>query len=225
MSFEGKYKAVKRKIKSVGISATIKLIIEHVINRIYYREGLLFYVDLPNYSVDPKQINPDITGKKIRNVDELSQNDIIEIKDYAGENCIKEFERRFNNNWRLFLAYMGNHVAGACWVFDNNSEFKTKIVPLFDGDIALSDAWTIPSFRGKNVLSFLFSFMANEFKVDNSGRVFGDTKERNIASIKSYRKAAYRHLINYEAYRLFSYEIVIWKPISDSKKVRLDNGI
>jgi GNAT superfamily N-acetyltransferase len=210
---EGKYKAIRRKIESVGFLATIRLIIEIVINRVRYRESLLFYVDIPNYSVNSKEISPGVAGKEIRDVDELSQKDIMEIKKYAGGNCIKEFERRFKNKWRLFLAYIGKEVAGACWVIDNNSELKTKVVPLFDGDIALIDAWTIPSFRGKNVYSFLLAFIIERFRREKSGRAFGYAYEKNPAAIRGQKKVGLRYFINYESYRLLSYEIVIWKHV------------
>lgn len=214
MMFDATYKAIKRKIISVGILPTIKLIINHIITTIFYRDSLLFYIDIASYSLNPQKIGQHIIGKEIKCLTDLSSKDTASIRDYAGEKYIKESKRRFANNWRLFLAYIDNRVAGACWAVTNNSEFKTKVVPLLDGNIVLIDGWTIPSFRGKNVYPFLLSHIAVQFKEKNFKRAFISSNVKNFASIKGINKAGYLHFINYEVYNLFRYEIVIWKPAS-----------
>jgi hypothetical protein len=210
--FETAYKAIKRKTLSIGLLPTIKLIINHLITKIFYREYLLFYVDIPSYSLNPKEIGKHIIGKEIRCFTDLSSKDIESIKDYAGEKYIKESKRRLANNWILLVAYINDELVGVAWAFTNTSDLKTKIVPLLDGDIVIIDCWTIPSFRGRNVYPFLLSLVAKHFKERNFKRAFVFANERNISSIKGLKTAGYHHFINYETYNLFRNEVVIWKP-------------
>ena len=128
---------------------------------------------------------------------DLSSKDIASIKDYAGEKYIAESKRRFANNWRLFLAYMDDQLAGACWAVTNNSDLKTKIVPLLDGDVALINAWTIPSFRGRNVYPFILSFIVTQFREKNFKRAFGYGDTWNISALKGLKKGGFRDFISY----------------------------
>lgn len=212
MILEATYKAIKRKTVSIGFLPTAKLIINHLITKIFYRQYLLFYVDIPSYSLNPEEIGKDIIGKEIRCFTDLSPKDIESIKDYAGKKYIAESKRRFANNWRLFLAYINNDLVGAAWAFTNTSDLKTKIVPLLDGDIAVINCWTVPSFRGRGVYPFLLAYIAAQFKERNFKRAFVQANERNISSIKGLETAGYQHFINYETYNLFRNEVVIWRP-------------
>lgn len=213
MIFEAKLKAIRRKTISVGFWPTIKLILSYLIDRIFHRNNLLFYVDIPNYSVSPEKLNEGIAGREIKSIRDLSSEDIESISDYAGKIYINKLERRFTNNWRLFLAYIDRQVAGAGWVIDSNSEFKAKVVPLTEDVVTLIEFWTIPRFRGKNVYPFLLSFITNQLKGENFKKAFISSNEKNKSSINGIKKAGYRYLINYETYRLLSYEIVIWKHV------------
>jgi RimJ/RimL family protein N-acetyltransferase len=211
MTFDVIYRVIKRKINSVGIFPTIKLIINHLITKFFYREYLLFYVDIPSYSFNPEEIGKHIIGKEIRCFTDLSSKDIESIRDYGGEDYIKESKRRLSNNWILFIAYINDELVGAAWALTNTSDLKIKIVPLLDGDIAIINCWTNPSFRGRNVYPFLLSLVAKHFKERNFKRAFVSANERNISSIKGIKTAGYQHFINYETYNLFRDEVVIWK--------------
>lgn len=214
MMLEEVYKAIRRKIVSVGILPTMKLIVGHFITRIFYREELLFYVNIQSYSLNPNEIAENIVTKEVKIFSDLSTNDITSIKEYAGEKYVTESKKRLANNWRLFLAYINDELVGVAWTFTNASDLKTKIVPLLDADIAIIDCWTVPLFRGRSVYPFLLSFIATRFKEEKFERVFGYVNERNIASIKGLKKAGYRNLMNYKVYYLFRNEVVIWKPKS-----------
>lgn len=215
---EAYHKAIKRKIVSVGILPTAKLITNYLANKIYYRESFLYYVDIQSYSFNPQDISKQIVGKGVRYFTELSSKDIASIKDYAGEKYIQEVERRLSNKWRLFLAYVSDELAGACWALGNDSEFKTKVVPLLDGDVLFLNAWTIDSFRGNHIFTFLLSFMIIQYKKENFKRAYGCIHGKNIGSIKAHEQAGgWRHFTNYEVYKLFGREIVIWKPTNKKK--------
>ncbi len=214
MIFDATYRAVKRKIDSVGIFPTIKLIINQLITKIFYREYLLFYVDIPSYSLNPKEIGKHLIGKEIRCFTDLSSKDIESIKDYGGEKYIRESKRRLANNWILLVAYINDELVGVAWAFTNTSDLKTKIVPLLDGDIVIINCWTVPLCRGRNVYPFLLSLVAARFKERNFKRAFVFANERNIPSIMGIKKAGYNHFINYKTYNLFRNEVVIWKPLS-----------
>ncbi len=217
MMIDAKIKVIQRKITSIGFLPTIKLIINRLITLLFYRNYLLFYVNIPNYSVNPEEFGEHLVGKEIGSIDELSPEDIASIQDYTGANYIKEMRRRFVNNWRLFLVYMNSHVAGALWGITNESEFKTKIVPLLDGDIGLIDAWTIPEFRGKNVYPFVLSFAVARVRKKRFKRAFGYIQEMNSAALKGIKKAGFKFFTNYESYKLFGWEWVIWKSKSTMK--------
>jgi RimJ/RimL family protein N-acetyltransferase len=212
--FETAYKAIKRKTLSIGFLPTIKLIINHLITKIFYREYLLFYVDIPGYSFNPEEIGKHIIGKEIRCFTDLSSKDIGSIRDYAGKNYIQETKRRLSNNWILFIAYMNDELVGAAWALTNTSDLKIKIVPLLEGDIVIINCWTLPSFRGRNIYPFLLSLVAKHFEERNFKRAFVYANERNIPSIMGIKKAGYKHFINYKTYNLFRNEVVIWKPLS-----------
>lgn len=211
MMIEAKYKAVRRKMAAVGVVGTAKLIINHLLGRILHREQLLFYVDIPTYSIDPEQLSKEIVGKHIKCVGDLICKDITAIRNYAGEKYVEELKRRLAINWTLFLAYIDDDVAGGGWAVDHYSEYKTKAVPLFEGDIALIDFFTLERFRGRNVYPFLLSFAIRHFREKNTGRAFGFITEWNIAAARGIQKAGFRHFINYEAYSFRGNEIVVWK--------------
>jgi hypothetical protein len=215
--FEATYKAIKRKIISGGVSPTIKLIINRSVDKIFHRETVFFYIDIPSYSLNPQEIAKDIIGREVKSFNNLSLKDIESIKDYAGERYIAESKRRFFNNWRLFLAYINDQLAGACWAVTNSTDLKTKIVPLLDGDIALIDAWTVPSFRGRNIYPFILSLMVNQFGKENFKRAFGFGDTWNKSALKGLKKAGFQDIIIYESYIIFGNEVVIWKPNSKKK--------
>jgi len=211
MMVEAKFRAIRRKLVSIGLLGTLKAIMGHVLARLFRREQLLFYVDIPTYSLRPEQLGKDLMGKHIKSVEELTYKDVTSIRDYAGETYLQEVRRRLANNWSLFIAYMGDDLAGGGWGIDQNSEFKTKVVPLFENDIALIDFFTLPAFRGRNVYPFLLSFAIQHFRERNVMRAFGFTDEWNVSAIKGIKKSGFRHFINYEAYTFFGNEIVVWK--------------
>jgi hypothetical protein len=217
MLFEATYKAIKRKIISVGVLPTIKLIINRSVDKIFYRETVLFYVDIPSYSLNPQEIGKHLIGREFKSFMDLSSKDIASIKDYAGEKYIAESKRRFANNWRLFLAYINDQLAGACWAVTNTSDLKTKIVPLLDGDVALIDGWTVPAFRGRNVYPFILSFILTQFREKNFKRAFGYGDKWNISALKGLKKGGFRDFISYRNYNIFGNEVVIWKPASRKK--------
>jgi len=212
MIFEAKYKAVKRKIKSDDFFYTIKIIIDRIMRLFFYRKSSLYYVDILDYLLKPEKIWPTINAKLITDFSDLSPKDIETIRNYTGSNYITEMEMRFNNNWRLFLAFIDSQIAGAIWGISNDTEFKTKVIPLFDGDVALIDNWTIPEHRGKGVHPFLLSYAACCYKNEGFKRAFGSVNKKNIASMKGFIKADFHHYINYKSYKIFSKEIVIWEP-------------
>ena len=220
MTLEEVYKAIKRKIISVGVLPTIKLIITRSVEKIFHRETVLFYIDVPGYSLNPQEISKHIIGKEIKSFMDLSSKDISSIRDYVGEKYIAESKRRFANNWRLFLAYIDDQLAGACWAVTNTSDLKTKVVPLLEGDVALIDAWTVPSFRGRNVYPFILSFIVNQFKEKNFKRAFGYGDIWNISALKGLKKGGFRDYILYESYIIFGNEVVIWKPASKKNHIR-----
>ena len=217
MVIDAKIKAIQRKIASIGFLPTIKLIVNRLITLLFYRNYLLFYVDIPSYSVSCQGISETVSGKEVKSFDDLSSEDIRTIKNYTGENYIGKMEKRLANNWKLFLAYFDNKVAGCAWVISNTSEFKTKVVPLFDGDFVIIDCWIIPSYRGKKGFTFLLSFIVNQLKNENLKRAFIQANERNLASIKGIKRAGFRFFINYESYKLFGWECVMWKSKSTMK--------
>lgn len=206
-----KFKAIRRKLASIGLLGTLKAIMDHFLSRLFRREQLLFYVDIPTHSVRPEQLSKDLIGKHIKCVEELTYKDVTSLRDYAGERYVQEVRRRLVDNWSLFVAYTGDSLAGAGWAIDQNSEFKSKVVPLVGNDIALIDFFTLPAFRGKNVYPFLLSFAIQHFRERNVMRAFGFTHEWNVAAGKGIRKSGFRHFINYEAYSFLGKEIVIWK--------------
>jgi hypothetical protein len=215
--FEATYKAIKRKILSGGVLSTVKIIINRSVDKIFHREIVLFYIDIPSYSLNPQEIGKHLIGREVRSFNDLSSKDIESIRDYAGEKYIAECKRRFANNWRLFFAYMDNQLAGACWAVTNNSDLKTKIVPLLDGDVALIDGWTIPAFRGKNIYPFIMSFIVTQIKKEKFKRAFGYGPKWNIPSLNGCRKAGFQDILVYESYIIFGNEVVIWKPNSKKK--------
>jgi hypothetical protein len=217
MTLEEVYKAIKRKIISVGVLPTIRLIITRSVDKIFSRETVLFYIDIPSYSLNQQEISKHIIGKEIKSFMDLSSKDISSIRDYVGEKYIAESKRRFANNWRLFLAYINDKLAGACWTVTNTSDLKTKVVPLLEGDVALIDGWTVPSFRGRNVYPFILSFIVNQFKEKNFKRAFGYGDTWNISALKGLKKGGFRDFIIYESYIIFGNEVVIWKPASRKK--------
>ena len=217
MILEATYKAIKRKILSGGLLSTIKIITTRSVDKIFHRETMFLYIDIPSYSLDPQEIAKDIIGGEVKSFGELSSKDIESIKDYAGEKYITECKRRFANNWKLFLGYINDQLAGACWVVSNTSDLKTKVAPLLDGDIALLDGWTIPAFRGRNVYPFIMSFIVTQCREKNFKRAFGYAPIWNISSLKGCKKAGFRSFIPYESYNIFGNEIVIWKPTSKKK--------
>ena len=217
MLFGAMYKAINRKIISIGVFPTIKIIIKRSVDKIFNRETVLFYIDIPSYSLNPKEIGKHLIGREFKSFMDLSSKDIASIRDYAGEKYIAESKKRFANNWRLFLAFMNDQLAGACWAVTNTSDLKTKIVPLLDGDVALIDAWTVPSFRGRNVYPFILSFIVNQFKEKNFKRAFGFGDTWNISALRGLKKGGFQDFIIYESYNIFGNEIVIWKPASRKK--------
>ena len=217
MTFEATYKAVKRKILSGGVLSTIKIITNRSVDKIFHRETVFFYIDIPGYSLDPQEIAKDIIGGEVKSFRDLSSKDIESIRDYAGEKYIAESKRRFVNNWRLFLAYINDQLVGACWAVTNSTDLKTRIVPLLDGDIALIDAWTVPSFRGRNVYPFILSLMVTQFRKENFKRAFGFGDTWNKSALKGLKKGGFRDIMIYESYNIFGNEIVIWKPNSKKK--------
>lgn len=214
MLFEKIYKAISRKIISVGVFPTIKLIINRSIDKIFHRETVLFYIDIPSYSLNPADITKDVIGREFKCLEDLSPKDIASIRDYAGGNFIAVYKRRFANNWKLFLAYSNDQLAGGCWAATNTSDLKTKIVPLLDGDVALIDGWTIPSFRGRNIYSFILSFIVTQYKEKHFKRAFGYGDIWNIPAIKGIKKGGFRDCVIFESYNIFGNEVVIWKSAS-----------
>jgi len=215
MMVEATYKAIKRKIESIGILPTAKLIINYLANKIYYREFMLYYVDVSTYHWDPKEISKEIVAKEIRNFMDLSEREIDTIREYIGKKYIKEIKERLANNWRLYLGYINGELAGGVWAMTNKSGLKTKAVPLLDGDVFYLNAWTFPAFRGKKIFPFLLSFMSVKFQEEKFQRAYGSVHKRNIASLRShatFAKFGYQYFINFEAYNLLGREIVIWKP-------------
>lgn len=192
MKLEEKCKAVKRKIVSIGFFPTMKLVICHLIELLFYRDYILFYVYIPKYSIVPKQICGNVTGQEIKSFDELSADDINSMRDYSGKHYIRAMKVRFSNNWKLFLAYIDKKIAGGAWTISNASELKTKNPPLFDRDVAIIDCWTIPSYRGKRVFPFLLSFIINQLKNENLERAFIEANERNFASIKGIKRGGFK---------------------------------
>lgn len=207
------FKALWRKITDVGFCGTVKLVLEQIINRILYRENLLFYVDLPIYLMKPKELNNNVTGRQIKTIDDLSLKDIISLRRYAGVSYIEAIRRRLKNNWSLFVAYIDDAIAGAGWAIDNKSGLKTKVIPLFEGDIVFIDFFTLPAFRGRKIYPFLLSFMIGHFREAQAMRAFVSANEKNTASIKGIKKAGFRYYVNYKVYNFRSNEIVVWKNI------------
>jgi len=209
--FQAKWKAIARKIDAIGVSGTLALIIQHIVTGLFHRNYLLFYVDLPTYTVHPQQMSTHVVGRHIKSFDDLSSADITDIRNYAGENYLREVQNRLANGWTLFLAYVESSVAGGGWALGKSSQFSAKVVPICWTDVVLLDYFTFPSFRGRNVYPFLLSFILNHFRENNILRAFIYVSERNAASIKGIQKAGFQHIISYEGYRLGRNELIIWK--------------
>jgi hypothetical protein len=208
---DAKLRAVKRKIKALGLFSASKLVLKKLVDIILYRDNLLFYVDTQTYSVDYQTIGSGLTAREVTHFEDLVDDEITMIEDYAGEKYVTTLRKRLSDHWRLFLCHLDGQLAGAGWAISRKSGIKTKVIPLLDDSVALIDFWTLPVHRGNNVYSFLLSFIVSQLKLKGFSRAFISANERNIGSISGIKKAGYRYLINYEIYELFGHEIVVWK--------------
>lgn len=204
-----KLRAVRRKLASDGLSRTIRLTLRHALRPILHREVRLYYVDLPHYH--PPAFGDHLTLRPVESFDSLTPDDLKALLDYAGEHFRSELRTRLAHRWVLFLCYLDGEVAGGGWALTSATEFRSKVVPLLDADVALIDAFTFHDFRGRNVYPALLSTMACHYKEKGLLRAFGYVNEQNVASVKGLEKAGFRSSLAYESYRIGSSEIVVWK--------------
>jgi RimJ/RimL family protein N-acetyltransferase len=211
MQLEAKSKAIRRKIAEIGVWPAIRLALRHFANRVFHREELLYYVDIPNYAMEPPQITKDVKTRHIDSAEALNPDELASLRVYGGDQYLNEVRTRLANRWALVVGYIDGTVAGGGWALTNATPFKSKVVPLLDTDVSLIDAFTFPSHRGRGVYPVILCAIVTHFKRRGFLRAFGYVNPRNVPSIKGLDKAGFQRAIAYEALRLGSREIVVWK--------------
>ena len=217
MNLEAAYRAIHRKVRTDGVSGTIKLISRAVLDRLFRRDESLFYVNLPTYTVNPKEIAAGIVVLRIEAVADIPPKLLEALAKYAGDEYIRETNRRLENGWSLFLAMLSDELAGGGWAITNKSGFMTKVIPLLDGDVSLIDFFTLPASRGKNVYPYLLSCALTEFKAQHFLRAYGYTTEWNVSANRGIVKAGFLYFMKYEAHVFGRREFVIWKSARRGK--------
>lgn len=192
MLLYAKPKAITRKIKRVGLPRTLMLVVVHFRNLIFYRNRLVYRVDIPAYEPSRYAQKGDLSAARINNVDDLTEDDLRAINSYVGQQYFKTMQDKFKKNWVLYLAYIDGELGGAAWVVPNFSEFKTRSIRYIDNAVSIIDCWTIPEHRGKSVFPFLLTHIIDKLRANALDNAFIEVNERNYASIKGIEKAGFQ---------------------------------
>ncbi len=206
-----KTKAIRRKIASVGPLATAKLVANHVFDRVAHRTLLLYHADLPGYAIPAEASSELVRVREVDAFETIASEDVAAIRDYAGDEYVKEARNRLSDGWTLFLASADGVPAGGGWVITSAAPFRCKAVPILAGDLSINDCFTFPSQRGKNVYPAMLGHIAEHYSSKGFVRAFISVHQRNPASIRGIEKAGFQSSIAYEEFHLGSSEIIVWK--------------
>ena len=208
---DAKIRAVRRKLRSVGLLATLKIVVDRLRRILLSREELLFYVNPDQYEMKPEQIAPQVRYAAYEQLEKVPKQDLAAIEEYTGAPYLDEGRRRLGNGWTLFLANIDGTVCGGGWGITNQTEFRTKVVPLLDGDVALIDYFTLPDFRGRGVYTSLLCHCVRHYREQGKSRLYCSANKDNMPAIKALRAANFHYVSNYECFALGRTEFVIWK--------------
>ncbi len=100
--------------------------------------------------------------------------------------------------FEIFLAEVGDHVAGYAFVFETYSTFRA--LPT----LYLEDLFVLPQYRGQRVGYELFSYCAKEANRRGCGRFEWVVLDWNTHAINFYQRLGATHLTAWQVYRLDS---------------------
>ncbi len=202
------YRKIKRKIDSIGVINTVLFIVRHLYNTIFNSGNLLFRCGLLNYDFHNKYVNKEVKIIEKKYFRDITNSEKMTLREYGGAQILSNFEHKLKKGNRLFLAYIHEEIAGACWVYVGG-ENKFYIIPLSEKEFMCFSNFTIHKFRRVGVSTTLFIEILNTMKIEGYHQGFVFIKEWNFNQ-KAVTKAGFQFVGKFHEVRLLNRNIVIW---------------
>jgi GNAT superfamily N-acetyltransferase len=118
------------------------------------------------------------------------------LMDALGPRSDKQAEERLTNGALLHVLFVDAQVAGTLFTVSGAARRFQHMV-LTDSDSMVLDARIVPAFRGRGLYAVLLAHAAQALPAYGQDRLYIDTLETNIASLRAYEKVGFRFLTRY----------------------------
>jgi hypothetical protein len=129
--------------------------------RFIFRYSRMVFFEMPEGAIAEHQIEPKLEDVIFREgtISDLARFDYPRSP-VAKRELLAAWRKNLEEGARCFVAEIGGEVAATIWIrvkdYTYISEAETY-VPLPDNPVCFYDAWTLPKYRGKRLLTFLYS--------------------------------------------------------------------
>lgn len=139
--------------------------------------------------------NKSLITKIKLNFDELIPDDLMLLRPVREltDNKIRQFNKRFNQRDRCFVAKYNDLIVSYAWVREFGFMYMSSIkksIPIADNSIWIFDCRTSSEYRGNGIYPWLLTEIMNKY-IRNKKNCYIDTLKKNTSSVKGILKARF----------------------------------
>ncbi len=190
-------------VRTYGILGWLSRAARMAFQRFIFRYSRMVFFEMPEGAIAEHPIEPKIEGVIFREgtISDLARFDFPKSP-VAKRELLAAWSKNLKEGARCFVAEIAGEVAATIWIrvrdYTYISEAET-LVPLKDSPVCFYDAWTLPKYRGKRLLTFLYSKV---LEIYQDKRKVAYLYESNVGSFRaalalgSFRLTRTYHFLN-----------------------------
>jgi CelD/BcsL family acetyltransferase involved in cellulose biosynthesis/RimJ/RimL family protein N-acetyltransferase len=190
---------MRETVRRYGLLGWIRRAVGKLLRRFVFRYSRVLFFEMAEGVVATGAVEPRLKDVVFR---EANLSDLLRFG-YPESPVLKQefmslWRKSLEEGARCFIAEVGDQVAATIWMRTADHTYIAEAetyLPLDDEPVCFFDAWTLPKFRGKNLLTFLYSKVLEQYR---DKRKVAYLYESNVASMRAALK-----LGNFRLVRVF----------------------
>lgn len=204
------YERVVRYYQKHGAVGVFKRFFQKIMEILSPRPDVVYYVDLLHLDSPKHDLPSDWRIVERKSREEMSEQEVETLCSQLGRKAIlKHLKERFEMGSSLWLAYVGNQLAGMIWS-EVGSTMNPYYLLLAPKDVHLYDNYVFEHFRGKGINPILVETVIWLLKKQEFWRVYGETKWRNVSERRSLSKTSFAILGTASTRWFLKKMLVVW---------------
>ncbi len=177
---------LRETVETHGVLGWLSRAARMAFRRFIFRYSRMVFFEMPEGAIAEHPIEPRIKDVIFR---EGTVGDLVRFdfpkSPMAKQELLAAWSKNLEEGARCFVAEIGGEVAATIWIRVRDHTYISEAetyVSLEDSPVCLYDAWTLPKYRGKRLLTFLYSKVLELYP---DKRKVAYLYESNVASFRA----------------------------------------